>query len=412
MSDINTERGRFLLKARENHPMTQEELAHASMISIKTVRRAEQGIPVSAESLRALCSVLSLNAGDILKNIQANAASYDGSKYRQSNSHTVCLTTGSGNKRFLMSPARVQWPDNAKITMQEKYCSVSKKMRLAYCVFPLIASCIGTSASFNAFHDVSFWGNSMQTGLHIMASVMLVIVCLFCVLSMDAPSWIKGMSIRQKLMDSAVWLHVPAAGVSWLLYFSGAGTMSSIVPVGAAAYAAIHYRYTLQRQMLVQANRTRQSSYMAYVQCARKTLRELPEILRLERSSSRIYAATEILNQLAVKAAACRCVYVMEPFGYMIEDMKSGISDQNRLTDYLNAGETLLRGVVPPWVNPVVMYDYRESTCDLSADAEYKRKASGQSEEGFFRALSERDREDYRVVVCRLRERVSAIRAG
>ncbi len=51
--------------ARLAAPMTQDQLARAARVTRKTVIRAEQGHPVSAETLMALSSVLGLEASDL-----------------------------------------------------------------------------------------------------------------------------------------------------------------------------------------------------------------------------------------------------------------------------------------------------------------------------------------------------------
>jgi len=52
------ELGGLLRQARKRARMTQAHLAQAAEVSEKTVRRAEAGMPISAETYRALCSVI------------------------------------------------------------------------------------------------------------------------------------------------------------------------------------------------------------------------------------------------------------------------------------------------------------------------------------------------------------------
>lgn len=53
---------RILRRARASARMTQRHLAAAAGVSERTVSRAERGDPVAAESVRALCAVLGLDA--------------------------------------------------------------------------------------------------------------------------------------------------------------------------------------------------------------------------------------------------------------------------------------------------------------------------------------------------------------
>ena len=59
-------RGAALAGARDRMVMTQEALAAAAGISVPTVKRAEAGRPVQAETLRALCAVLGLDCRDLV----------------------------------------------------------------------------------------------------------------------------------------------------------------------------------------------------------------------------------------------------------------------------------------------------------------------------------------------------------
>lgn len=56
---------RRLREARERRTRTQEHVAGEAGVSVKTVKRAEAGDAVSAETLRALCAVLDLDVEDI-----------------------------------------------------------------------------------------------------------------------------------------------------------------------------------------------------------------------------------------------------------------------------------------------------------------------------------------------------------
>jgi transcriptional regulator with XRE-family HTH domain len=57
----------ILFQTRKKKAMTQELLVARSGVSIQTIRRAEQGVPVSAESLRAICAALDLDSEEILE---------------------------------------------------------------------------------------------------------------------------------------------------------------------------------------------------------------------------------------------------------------------------------------------------------------------------------------------------------
>ncbi len=59
------ERGEVLAGARDGMVMTQEALAAAAGVSVPTVKRAEAGKPIQAETLRALCAVLDLDCRDL-----------------------------------------------------------------------------------------------------------------------------------------------------------------------------------------------------------------------------------------------------------------------------------------------------------------------------------------------------------
>ena len=62
MDETTEKGGPDLRRAREARRMTQAHLAQAAGVSARTVMRAENGEDVSAESMRAICSVLGLDA--------------------------------------------------------------------------------------------------------------------------------------------------------------------------------------------------------------------------------------------------------------------------------------------------------------------------------------------------------------
>ncbi|MGJ8663305.1 MAG: 2TM domain-containing protein [Marinicella sp.] len=55
----------IIKKLRLQNSWSQEQLAHFSGLSIRTIQRAERGKPVSLESLKALAAVFEINVNDI-----------------------------------------------------------------------------------------------------------------------------------------------------------------------------------------------------------------------------------------------------------------------------------------------------------------------------------------------------------
>lgn len=65
----------IIKKLRLQHSWSQEQLSHFSGLSIRTIQRAEQGKPVSIESLKSLAAVFEINVNDIKQEPTMNTES-------------------------------------------------------------------------------------------------------------------------------------------------------------------------------------------------------------------------------------------------------------------------------------------------------------------------------------------------
>ena len=85
MADINPKRiAKILQDARDSKGVTQEWLSDASGVSIQTVKRAEGKGTIGPESLRALCSVLGMDAEEVLERASLRASSASPILFRRS----------------------------------------------------------------------------------------------------------------------------------------------------------------------------------------------------------------------------------------------------------------------------------------------------------------------------------------
>ena len=337
--------------ARKAKPMTQEELAEVAGVSVKTVRRHESGMPISAKSARAIAAALGMLPDAML-------APHD-------------LVPGQENTRVVIDLLQT---DRMQSTWEENWCRIRKNERSPFPLLLALPLSIGMGASLVSFHWES-WHGAWSIALHSVAVVLCLLAVLVCAAACQSanwPSWSQGMSRREKMMEAAWVLLLPAAGIAWLLHWMGAGTLSSPLPILAASILAVSCRMDLDRLAEVRVRRSRQSAYMKFMREARSTLALLRAAIAMPPMEA-LHAADAATRALLPVAWAAGEAWTLRPLACMVEDMSVAASAPAALATYLSAYDRVLALVVPAWERRSPMDD-RASWAFLDAPDARKRE--------------------------------------